>query len=390
MQLPQYIVCFSHLRWDFVYQRPQHLMSRFAKHSVVYYFEEPVFTDDVPSTLSISQRADNLWLCVPHLVHGLTPKEVNIEIKNLLDVLLENKAPEDLLFWYYTPMALKFSNTFNPGCVVYDCMDELSAFKFAPPELRALETKLFDIADVVFTGGHSLFESKRNEHTNIHPFPSSIDKLHFQSARAGNQEPSDQAAISGFKVGFYGVLDERFDIKLIAEMAAARPEWQIILIGPIVKINPDTLPKHANIHYLGPKGYDELPLYLSGWDVALIPFVLNESTFFISPTKTPEYLAGGKPVVSTAIKDVIYEYGKNDAVNIGTDSSEFIDIIDNLKASKPDAEWLAKVDLVLARNSWDHTFSEMQLLILKSISNRTLLLTPNRLMDEKDEYLNQN
>jgi glycosyltransferase involved in cell wall biosynthesis len=378
------LICFSHLRWDFVYQRPQHLLSRFARHCEVYYMEEPIFLHEIVPGLAIKQKLDHLWVCTPQLPIGLSADEINIHLQIILDEFLTGLDTRDYFFWYYTPMALKYTFGFNPVNVVYDCMDELSAFKFAPTEIQELEQQLFDRADIVFTGGHSLYEAKRGKHANIHPFPSSIDKAHFMAARNSCQPPADQADIHGFKIGFYGVLDERFDIGLIAEIASQRPEWQIILIGPVVKIDPATLPQSANIHYLGSKTYDQLPLYLSGWDVALIPFLLNESTQFISPTKTPEYLAGGKPVVSTAIRDVVSSYGSNGSVAIGNNAQEFIAIIDQYAAAGVGNGWLEKIDTLLEKNSWDHTFDQMKKLLTASKISPKLVNMPNKLVNEKD------
>ena len=185
-----------------------------------------------------------------------------------------------------------------------------------------------------------------------------------------------QAQITGQKIGFYGVIDERFDIDLIGEMAAARPEWNIMLIGPVVKIDPATLPRHANIHYLGPKSYEELPRYLSGWDVALVPFLLNDSTKFISPTKTPEYLAAGKPVVSSAIKDVINPYGKQNLVSIANNTAEFIGAIEAYLNFTDKTEWLSKVDKFLLTNSWDYTCSDMAELMSIAFADRKVLKMP--------------
>ncbi|WP_229209757.1 glycosyltransferase [Dyadobacter koreensis] len=287
-----------------------------------------------------------------------------------MNIFFINKDTQDFTFWYYTPMALEFSFKFIPGLTVYDCMDELSAFKFAPEELKDLEKRLFNKADIVFTGGQSLYEAKKHQHYNIHPFQSSIDKTHFEKARNNKSEPDDQSGIKGVKLGFYGVIDERFDIDLIRGIADAHPDWQIILIGPIVKIDPATLPKNENIHYLGSKKYEELPLYLSGWNVALVPFLLNESTRFISPTKTPEYLAGGKPVVSSAIKDVVNPYAKNKLVKIGVDSIDFVTAVEELLQSPDDSVWLAQVDNFLADYSWDNTFQSMRELMESTMKNR--------------------
>jgi glycosyltransferase involved in cell wall biosynthesis len=209
-------------------------------------------------------------------------------------------------------------------------------------------------ADVVFTGGHSLWEAKRRHHANIHAVPSSVDVAHFAAARQPLPEPADQAAIPGPRLGFFGVIDERFDIQLLSELAARRPDWSLVLVGPVVKIDPATLPRLPNIHYLGAKPYGELPSYLSGWDVALMPFALNESTRFISPTKTPEYLAGGRPVVSTPIRDVIKGYGDSGVVSIAATPQGFIEAIEAALRIAPEAvERLA--DQVLDGMSWDKT-----------------------------------
>jgi UDP-galactopyranose mutase len=248
-------------------------------------------------------------------------------------------------------------------------MDELSAFKFAPAELIHLEKELLTRADVVFTGGQSLYEAKKHQHQNIHPFPSSIDKAHFGKARKEIEAPADQKHIKGKKFGFYGVIDERFDYELIGNAATLRPDWQFILIGPTVKIDPAVLPKNENIHYLGGKSYEELPTYLAGWDIAMIPFLLNESTRFISPTKTPEYLAAGIPVISTAIRDVVNPYGKKNLVSIVSNAEEFVNASEKALAA-PKKEWLENVDAFLAKRSWDQTASDMMDLIRKAMGRK--------------------
>ena len=370
-RVPENLLVFSHLRWDFVFQRPQHLLTRFASEFNVYFFEEPIYdlTTGEAAYLSISKREDKLVVLVPHLAEGLEKKESIKCQKDLLKAFLKDKSLSDFIFWYYTPMALEFSAEYIPDVIIYDCMDELSAFKNAPKELTYLEKELLTRADVVFTGGHSLYEAKKHQHQNIHPFPSSIDKNHFKRARKAHTPPGDQAEIPGPRFGFYGVIDERFDYKLIGEVATLRPEWQFVLIGPTVKIDPAILPTNENIHYLGSKSYEELPSYLGGWDVALIPFLLNESTRYISPTKTPEYLSAGIPVVSTPIRDVVNPYGKNKLVSIVNNSAEFIKAAE-YELSKPKKEWLEQVDSYLADNSWDQTWSDMMNLIRKAIGRK--------------------
>lgn len=370
-RVPENLLVFSHLRWDFVFQRPQHLLTRFTREFNVYFFEEPVF--DVPkdgdSYLSISKREDKLWVLVPHLPEGKEKKDNISAQKQILKTFLKEKSLSDFIFWYYTPMALEFSAEYFPSLVIYDCMDELTGFKNAPTELSYLEKELLTRADVVFTGGQSLYEAKKHQHQNIHPFPSSIDKKHFAKARKRIAGPADQVNISGKKFGFYGVIDERFDHQLIGKVASARPDWNFVLIGPVVKIDPAILPKNKNIHYLGGKSYEELPSYLAGWDVAMIPFLLNESTRYISPTKTPEYLSAGIPVISTPIRDVINPYGMLNLVSIINNAEQFIASAES-ELAKSKKEWLTEVDSFLANKSWDQTWSDMMDLIRKAIGSK--------------------
>lgn len=352
------LVCFSHLRWNFVYQRPQHLLSRFAKATRVFFIEEPIF-HDAADKLHIHEASKNVFVITPHLTHGTAEPEVISRQKQMVNNLLSVMEINNYFSWYYTPMAIPFTDHLTPKLVVYDCMDELAAFKFAPPALKINEQKLLDKADVVFTGGYSIYEAKKHQHFNIYPFPSSIDKQHFGSARTITADPADQAHIPHPRFGFFGVIDERFDIDMISSAAKARPEWQFVLIGPVVKIDPATLPKFDNIHYLGGKDYKELPSYLAGWDVAVIPFAMNESTKFISPTKTPEYLAAGKPVISTPIQDVISPYAENKLVNIASNAKEFLQHGDAIIRQGTTKKWLTQVDAFLSGNSWDKTWSQM-------------------------------
>jgi glycosyltransferase involved in cell wall biosynthesis len=359
------VICLSHLRWDFVTQRPQHLLSRFAREQRVFFVEEPVFEATDKSRLEVSRRENGLHVVVPHLPHGLDPADIVAEQRKLIDDLVREHAIESFLLWYYTPMALEFTRHLNATGVAYDCMDELSAFHGAPPGLRALEEELMSRADVVFTGGQTLYEAKRERHPNVHPFPSSIDAAHFREARSIAADPPDQAGLPHPRLGYCGVIDERMDLGLLAAIADARPDWHLVMIGPVVKIDPATLPRRDNIHYLGPRNYQDLPAYLAGWDVALLPFAINESTRYISPTKTPEYLAAGRPVVSTPIRDVVHPYGDEGLARIAGTPGEFIAAIGkSLEAGDEDpAAWIERVDRFLAGNSWDVTWRRMSALL---------------------------
>ncbi|HEY9833743.1 MAG TPA: UDP-galactopyranose mutase [Stenomitos sp.] len=377
------LVCLSHLRWNFVFQRPQHLLTRFAQGQRVFFIEEPIFSLDSPEPpqtsggiegvggLDVTRHESGVWVVVPHLKKGLSESEVIAAQQLLLDHLFAEHEISQYIFWYYTPMALSFTRHVEPMAVVYDCMDELSAFRGAPPILKECEAELFRRADIVFTGGQSLYEAKRNQHENVYAFPSSVEVPHFAQARTHKEDPADQANIPHPRLGFYGVIDERMDLELLDGIAEARPDWHLVMIGPVVKIDPALLPRRENIHYLGGKDYKELPAYLGGWDLAMLPFARNESTRFISPTKTPEYLAAGKPVVSTSIRDVVRPYGQEGLVRIADTVAEFVAAADAaMREDGKESGWLARVDTFLQQISWDRTWGSMMQLIESALGTK--------------------
>jgi hypothetical protein len=357
---PADVVCLSHLRWDFVYQRPNHLMARAARSRRVYFIEEP---EKRGSGTRIEARAvDGLTVVKPLLPADTDERQAVGLLRGALGQFMASEGIERPWLWYYTPMALPWTTQVRASAIVYDCMDELSGFKFAPPDIHEHEQRLIQRADVLFTGGRSLYEAKRGRHPNSYCFPSSVDAAHFKSAREPLPEPADQAPIGRPRIGYYGVIDERIDLALIAHVAAARPDWNLVMVGPVLKVGEDELPRAANIHWLGLKSYDQLPAYLAGWDVAMMPFALNESTRHISPTKTPEYLCGGRPVVTTPIHDVVHPYGDAGLVHVAGDADDFVAGIDTvLRADRNDL--VRRADRFLARQSWDATWLQMEQLV---------------------------
>jgi len=340
-------------------------MTRLSQKMQVTFWEEPIVTPgaDRPKLNTRACSDSGVVIATPELPEGLSPAEETAALARLLDRYVIEHQPVSVA-WYYTPMMLPFSEQLQAACTVYDCMDELANFKFAPPELLPLEQRLLERADLVFTGGHSLYEAKRDRHPAVYAFPSSVDRAHFASARAPQGAPSDQAALPHPRLGYYGVIDERMDLELIASVADARPAWSLIMVGPVVKIGEDDLPRRPNIHYLGAKTYAELSRYLSGWDVALMPFALNDATRFISPTKTPEYLAAGRPVVTTPIADVLRQYGALEAVKVGASPQEFVDACEAaLRLPADEAGWLQESDRILADMGWDETTNRMWALV---------------------------
>ena len=362
------IVCLTHLRWDFVFQRPQHLMTRLAKRRRIVFYEEAV-VDDGPTRLEVRDVSANVQVIVPHVsrTSGRDPRAIALHQRQLLDGFMGRDQIRSYVLWYYTPMALAFSAHLQGQPTVYDCMDELSLFVGAPPDLCRREAELLRRADLVLTGGQSLYEAKRGLHANVHALPSSVDCPHFAAARVRGSDPLDQASIAHPRIGYAGVIDERMDLDLIAAVAAHRPNWQLVLLGPVTKIDPATLPRAANIHYLGMKPYADLPAYMAGWDAGMLPFGRNEATRFISPTKTPEYLAAGLPVVSTSIRDVVAPYGQLGLAHIADTPAEFVRATQVALSSDP-RRHRAAADGFLASTSWDETVRRVERLLERTRS----------------------
>lgn len=356
------LIVFCHLRWDFVFQRPQHLMTRLAEHYRILFVEEPVY-DEGKAHLKKTAVAPNITVCQPHT--GIQAPGFHDDQIPTLQTLLGDLVPEGErpVVWFYTPMALPLLQGFDPALVIYDCMDELAAFKNAPKQLLQRENALLNIADLCFTGGPSLYQSKRERHANAHCFSSSVDAKHFHKALDRDYSHPEQNHVARPRLGFYGVIDERFDTDLVRQVAEARPDWQIVLVGPVVKIDPANLPRANNIHYMGQRTYEQLPQFLAGWDVCLLPFALNESTKFISPTKVLEYMAAELPSVSTPITDVKVPYG--DVVAIADTPEKFIAACERMLAMNDEqqAALKARMRAIVANTSWDKTAASMHHLI---------------------------
>jgi UDP-galactopyranose mutase len=352
-------------------------MSRFARDRQVLFFEEPVFEDESPYVRESICKQSGVRVCTPVLPAGISLAQTADVLQQLLRSVMTKNNVEEFSAWYYTPMALSYTSELRPALIVYDCMDELSAFAGAPAAMHDNEAQLFQRADLVFTGGPSLYESKRNQHSSVHLFPSSVDVQHFKQTRDIKQEPEDQAQIPHPRLGYAGVVDERMNLDLLRKTAESRPDWHFVLIGPVVKIDPATLPRRENIHYLGMKPYAELPAYFSGWEIGILPFALNESTRFISPTKTPEYLAAGLPVVSTPIPDVVKPYGDLGLVRIADGPSEFVSEAASLLKGPSSVDFTSRVDRFLSQSSWEKTWSEMNQLMKQTLNVKRSQLAQN-------------
>lgn len=383
--MPEHLIVFSHLRWDFVHQRPQHLLSRMAATHPVVYIEEPVHSEEV-AHFEESSPAPGVVVLRPHTPvreAGYHPDQIRV-IEPLLVEYLRAHGIEETLAWFYTPMALPLLRAIDPVVVVYDCMDELASFKGAPQGMRQQELALMKRADVVFTGGISLYEAKRTLHPNVHCQPSAVDVDHFAPSKLDGFSPHAgqaltlQGHLGRPRLGYFGVIDERMDLKLVASLAHAHPQWNIVMVGPVAKVDPAALPRLENIHWLGPQPYARLPYLVRDWDVCLMPFALNDATQYISPTKTLEYLAAEKPVVSTAVRDVIALYGE--VVHIASNELDFIELCEAVLASSQPANLLGSGDARhgLSHFSWRATAQAMLSLIHHAMRKKLAALNPHQ------------
>lgn len=360
------LVVFSHLRWRSVFQRPQQIMSRLARRRPVWFIEEPVYATG-PAVLEVLENDGGVRVCRPQTdvtEAGFGRRQNEIVAPLVLD-LLRREGIDTFVAWLCTPMATSLARRLGPATVVYDCMDDLSGFHGASPEIAAYEQVLLDWASLVFTGGPSLYRARRHRHPSVHCLPSGVDVAHF-APRPGRREPDDMEVLPRPRLGHYGVIDERVDLPVLDALAAAHPDWAVVLLGPVARIDPATLPRRANLHAIGPRLDAELPEYAAAWDVCLMPFALHKETRFISPTRSLEYMAARRPIVSTPIVDVAEPYGE--IVYVGEGIEGFVSACERALAA-PAAERetrQAHADDVLARTSWDRTVDGMEALLARA------------------------
>ena len=309
-------VVHSHLRWNFVWQRPQQILSRLARDHRILFIEEPLDTLTAAS-LELSEPYPNVVRAVP-----LLPRAAQLSVEQQYDLILPilrralREEPllagrfERFVQWFYSPMPAPCTLTrLDAAAVVYDCMDELASFRYAPADIAQREQLLLTQADVVFTGGYQLYQAKSQHHANVHFYGCGVDVQHFGQARSDALAVPDEIAhLPKPVLGYFGVVDERLDYDLLALLAASFPHASIVMVGPLAKVDTEQLAHAANIHWLGQRAYAELPALVKGFDVCLMPFAMNAATRYINPTKTLEYMAAGKPIVSTAVPDVVRNF----------------------------------------------------------------------------------
>lgn len=363
---PYPILVHSHLRWDWVWQRPQQFLSRLSHRHPVLFIEEPIGADNGAARLELREvdSLPNVIVVQSHLPKPMMADRETLEAEQKRLVQKALGGPLASRFkrpvqWFYDPMAtVAFASQLNERAIVYDCMDQLSQFRGAPPELVRRERELLALADVVFAGGPKIHKAKRTLNPNCHCYGCGVDEQHFGQARKRSTEvPGDLARLGHPRLGYFGVVDERMDYALLDALARAHPEWEVVIIGPVTKVDPASFPQHPNLHWLGGRDYNQLPAYVKGLDVCLMPFALNEATEFINPTKALEYMAAGRPVVSTAIEDVVLQFSH--IVHVAGSHDEFIAACER-SIARPDTDRI-HAGLELARkNSWEAIVAKLE------------------------------
>lgn len=354
------LLCFSPVRWESVFQRPQHLMSHAAKKWRVFYMEDPTFDENTSAPQMALKKHNNLFVVTCKLPKDTSRTDTHTAMHDLLGKLCADYKIVNYGAWYYSPESINYTTDLYPRVVIYDCTSPINSTQSG---LLHAENELITRSDLVFTNGKTLFEAKQNFHPEVYNFPSSIDKEHFMLARLELPEPADQEDILYPRLGLYGAIDECFDLDLLQALADRRPDWQFVLVGPVVGIDKDTLPEAENIHYLGEKPYEQMPSYISGWNAALLLVSTSKAAQAHVPTRTAEYLAAFKPMVATPVADIISPYYEMGLVNTADDVFAFESSIEEVLSYDKRKEWKRSIDEFLKTHSWDVSWQQMRHLI---------------------------
>ena len=369
------IIVHCHLCWDWVWQRPQQFLSRLSARHKILFVETMAPDPQLSSPMARFWTAPNfpnvtiLRLQFPAWRWN-DGAFVDRERRRLVKEFISGPGAgqfEDPVQWFYDPMAVPaFLGQMSEIGVVYDCMDELSKFHCAPPQIKMREQKLLAAADVVFAGGRKLWQTKKLQNENCHFYGCGVDVAHFGNARRDDTKiPDDIAALKKPVLGYFGVVDERMDYELLVKLADANPDWSIAMVGPQLKV--DAVPQRPNLHWLGQKNYIQLPAYCKAFDVCLMPFALNEATEFINPTKALEYMATGRPIVSSAVADVVTNFGS--VVNIARTHDEFISLC-RAAIEKADSARIETGLKQAAENSWDGIIARLEKHIADALASK--------------------
>lgn len=389
MQLPVLLV-FSHLRWGFACQRPQQLLSRLAGRWRVVVVEEPRHAPGA-MRLEIFEAAPHLTVLTPHTpvdAEGFQDSQT-AALKWLLRQYVDARGLHLDAIWLTTPMALPLANAMGADCLVYDCMEEPSAGSSTPMLVRQREAALMHQAALVLAGGPALFKVRKSLHTHAHCLPSGVDMAHFSPVKLKPTGPlvrrahELQSGLPRQRLGFAGIIDARLDLNIITALAESHPGWSLIMVGPIVGLDAARLPRRPNIHWLGPQSYELLPYLMAGWDLAMMPFVLDESTRFLNPVQALESMAAGLPVVGTPLLDVQALYFPT--VTIASPEG-FVAACEDVLAEGTLERCARLVDIArrAVRHSWEDTADTVHELLEEALAGVT-----EALPDDPDDRLGE-
>lgn len=359
------IIALCHLSWDWVWQRPQQFLSRLAKTHPVLFVE--TYCSDVPQTTVRLRSVDaypNLTICEMHLPASRwnDGRYIDGERRRALRRALSNDLAgrfERAILWFNDPMAVTaFAGHLGESLIVYDCMDELSQFKGAPPTLVERERDLLEVADVVFCGGRKMRDKRLRVNPNSYFYGTGVDCRHFGSAQSATLAVDPEIAeLDGPILGYFGVVDERIDYELLATLADADPSWHVVIVGPWTKVDPAEFPRRRNLHWFGARPYAQLPSITKGFTVCLMPFALNEATEYINPTKALEYMAAGRPVISTALDEVKSNFAN--VARIARSHEEFVTLC-RREVNSPSQTRIARGLKLAAENTWEAILEKME------------------------------
>lgn len=369
------IIALCHLSWDWVWQRPQQFLSRLAQTHRVLFVE--TYCSDTPATrveLRTPAEQPGVTVCQMHLpaARWSDGKFIDRERRHALQRVLATDLAgqfDDAILWFNDPMAVTaFAGHLDEALIVYDCMDELSQFNGAPPALLERERELLELADVVFCGGRKMRDRRLPLNPNCHFYGTGVDCGHFGAARsAGLPVAPELAQLDGPVLGYFGVIDERIDYDLLAALAEANPRWHLAMVGPTAKVDPANFPQRPNLHWLGGRPYAQLPALTKGFSVCLMPFALNAATEYINPTKALEYMAAGRPVVSTALDEVKSNFGS--VARIARSHQEFIELC-RREVAAPSKLRIARGLRLAADNTWDAIVAKLEAHVADALAER--------------------
>lgn len=353
------LLVLAHSRWDLDHHRGHNIFSRYAQKRRVFYFEEPSFGQTEIPRLHIRDTFENVMVVTPHLPNPIKSNQIDSILRELIDELIFEEEIINFTLWLQTPRAFRYARDIDATTIIYECMEDYDNINNFSENLFQVEKELMENSDIIFVVSEALYQKKKFQHHNIHVFPNSADYFHFIQSRDFILDPYDQIHIPHPRIGFYGIIDQSIDLKLIDEIAQIREDLNFVFIGPLKDTKFSQLPTRKNIYYLEQKDYNLIPLYVAEWDCGLLPFCINEVTQYSSPHQTAELLMAGKPIVATHIPDISIRFGKKSLAKMASNAEDFSEKIDKAILESKEQKWKELIDNELKNETWDQVFKKM-------------------------------